>query len=270
MPPRPLDHALAEPARAAPRTHRETIDWAARSVARDQADQARRAQGPGRGGVGRPVHLGGWYYGDEVRYGLPLPRLLSRAALFRLVLRGRRRSQPTSASPSAHVFRPLCERSADGNRRNRNHSSNRIPALLTFMALASSRARCSGSGERSRRRKEAEVAQRVTRSCSRQSSTSPPVPARSQCDLSFHGAVWAVRDDRGGEALLSGTRSVRTNSALLLRRPTATRSAGKASSRRRRRSSSQRRSRPTRRRPRRRLARRPRLRPAASEPDMVS
>jgi len=52
-------------------------DWAARSVARDQPVKLAAFEGLHRTESGAPVHLGGWYDGDEVRYGLPLPRLLS-------------------------------------------------------------------------------------------------------------------------------------------------------------------------------------------------
>jgi cytochrome d ubiquinol oxidase subunit I len=52
-------------------------DWAARSVARDQPTKLAALEGLYETESGAPVHLGGWYDGDEVRYGLPLPRLLS-------------------------------------------------------------------------------------------------------------------------------------------------------------------------------------------------
>jgi cytochrome bd ubiquinol oxidase subunit I len=52
-------------------------DWAARSVARDQPTKLAALEGQYETKSGAPVHLGGWYDGDEVRYGVPLPRLLS-------------------------------------------------------------------------------------------------------------------------------------------------------------------------------------------------
>jgi cytochrome bd ubiquinol oxidase subunit I len=52
-------------------------DWAARSVAREQPTKLAAFEGLYETEAGAPVHLGGWYDGDEVRYGIPLPRLLS-------------------------------------------------------------------------------------------------------------------------------------------------------------------------------------------------
>jgi cytochrome bd ubiquinol oxidase subunit I len=52
-------------------------DWAARSVAREQPTKLAAFEGLHETEEGAPVHLGGWYDGDEVRYGIPLPRLLS-------------------------------------------------------------------------------------------------------------------------------------------------------------------------------------------------
>jgi cytochrome d ubiquinol oxidase subunit I len=52
-------------------------DWAARSVAREQPTKLAAFEGLHGTEGGAPVHLGGWYEDDEVRYGLPLPRLLS-------------------------------------------------------------------------------------------------------------------------------------------------------------------------------------------------
>ena len=52
-------------------------DWAARSVARDQPTKLAALEGLYETESRAPVHLGGWYDGDEIRYGLPLPRLLS-------------------------------------------------------------------------------------------------------------------------------------------------------------------------------------------------
>jgi cytochrome d ubiquinol oxidase subunit I len=52
-------------------------DWAARSVAREQPTKLAAFEGLYQTEEGAPVHLGGWYDGDEIRYGVPLPRLLS-------------------------------------------------------------------------------------------------------------------------------------------------------------------------------------------------
>jgi cytochrome d ubiquinol oxidase subunit I len=52
-------------------------DWAARSVAREQPTKLAAFEGLYESEAGAPVHLGGWYDGDEIRYGVPLPRLLS-------------------------------------------------------------------------------------------------------------------------------------------------------------------------------------------------
>jgi cytochrome bd ubiquinol oxidase subunit I len=52
-------------------------DWAARSVAREQLTKLAAFEGLYESEAGAPVHLGGWYDGDEIRYGIPLPRLLS-------------------------------------------------------------------------------------------------------------------------------------------------------------------------------------------------
>jgi cytochrome d ubiquinol oxidase subunit I len=52
-------------------------DWAARSVAREQPTKLAAFEGLYESEAGAPVHLGGWYDGDETRYGIPLPRLLS-------------------------------------------------------------------------------------------------------------------------------------------------------------------------------------------------
>jgi cytochrome d ubiquinol oxidase subunit I len=52
-------------------------DWAARSVAREQPTKLAAFEGLYESEAGAPVHLGGWYDGDEIRFGIPLPRLLS-------------------------------------------------------------------------------------------------------------------------------------------------------------------------------------------------
>jgi cytochrome d ubiquinol oxidase subunit I len=52
-------------------------DWAAREVAREQPTKLAALEGLYQTEVGAPVHLLGWYDGEEVRYGIELPRLLS-------------------------------------------------------------------------------------------------------------------------------------------------------------------------------------------------
>jgi cytochrome d ubiquinol oxidase subunit I len=52
-------------------------DWAARTVAREQPTKLAAFEGLHQSEEGASVHLGGWYDGDEIRYGVPLPRLLS-------------------------------------------------------------------------------------------------------------------------------------------------------------------------------------------------
>jgi cytochrome bd ubiquinol oxidase subunit I len=52
-------------------------DWAAREVAREQPTKLAAFEGLHESEKGAPVHLLGWYDGDEVRYGIELPRLLS-------------------------------------------------------------------------------------------------------------------------------------------------------------------------------------------------
>jgi cytochrome d ubiquinol oxidase subunit I len=52
-------------------------DWAARSVAREQPTKLAAFEGLYETEESAPVHLGGWYDGEEIRYGIPLPRLLS-------------------------------------------------------------------------------------------------------------------------------------------------------------------------------------------------
>jgi cytochrome bd ubiquinol oxidase subunit I len=52
-------------------------DWAAREVAREQPTKLAAFEGLHETERGAPVHLLGWYDGGEVRYGIPLPRLLS-------------------------------------------------------------------------------------------------------------------------------------------------------------------------------------------------
>lgn len=53
-------------------------DWLARTVAREQPTKLAAFEGLYETRAGAPIHLGGWYDdGGEVRYGIPLPRLLS-------------------------------------------------------------------------------------------------------------------------------------------------------------------------------------------------
>jgi cytochrome d ubiquinol oxidase subunit I len=52
-------------------------DWAAREVARNQPAKLAAFEGLYKTEAGAPVHLLGWYDGEEVRYGIELPRLLS-------------------------------------------------------------------------------------------------------------------------------------------------------------------------------------------------
>jgi cytochrome d ubiquinol oxidase subunit I len=52
-------------------------DWAARDVAREQPAKLAAFEGLRETEEGAPVHLLGWYDGEEVRYGIELPRLLS-------------------------------------------------------------------------------------------------------------------------------------------------------------------------------------------------
>jgi cytochrome d ubiquinol oxidase subunit I len=52
-------------------------DWAARDVAREQPVKLAAFEGLQETEEGAPVHLLGWYDGQEVRYGIELPRLLS-------------------------------------------------------------------------------------------------------------------------------------------------------------------------------------------------
>jgi len=52
-------------------------DWAAREVARGQPAKLAAFEGLYQTEEGAPVHLLGWYDGEEVRYGIELPRLLA-------------------------------------------------------------------------------------------------------------------------------------------------------------------------------------------------
>jgi cytochrome bd ubiquinol oxidase subunit I len=52
-------------------------DWAARTVAENQPVKLAALEGLGETTTGAPVHVGGWYVDGEVRFGVPIPRLLS-------------------------------------------------------------------------------------------------------------------------------------------------------------------------------------------------
>jgi cytochrome bd ubiquinol oxidase subunit I len=52
-------------------------DWAARTVSDEQPVKLAALEGLGRTTTGAPVHVGGWYTDGEVRFGIPIPRLLS-------------------------------------------------------------------------------------------------------------------------------------------------------------------------------------------------
>ncbi|MFC4038510.1 cytochrome ubiquinol oxidase subunit I [Dactylosporangium siamense] len=56
-------------------------DWAAREVAKHQPVKLAALEGLGRTTRGAPEHLGGWFNGHEVVYGIEIPRLLSLLAL---------------------------------------------------------------------------------------------------------------------------------------------------------------------------------------------
>jgi cytochrome d ubiquinol oxidase subunit I len=52
-------------------------DWAARDVAHYQPTKLAALEGLGHTTDGAPVNVGGWYVNGEVRYGVPIPKLLS-------------------------------------------------------------------------------------------------------------------------------------------------------------------------------------------------
>ena len=52
-------------------------DWAGREVAKMQPTKLAALEGLGATETGAPVHIGGWYRGDGVKYGIPIPRALS-------------------------------------------------------------------------------------------------------------------------------------------------------------------------------------------------
>lgn len=52
-------------------------DWNGREVAREQPTKLAALEGLGRTERGAPVHIGGWYSGGKVKWGLPIPHGLS-------------------------------------------------------------------------------------------------------------------------------------------------------------------------------------------------
>jgi cytochrome d ubiquinol oxidase subunit I len=52
-------------------------DWAAREVAKDQPTKLAALEGLGRTERGAPIHVLGWYRDGEVKFGIPIPRMLS-------------------------------------------------------------------------------------------------------------------------------------------------------------------------------------------------
>jgi len=52
-------------------------DWAAREVTRYQPTKLAAMEGLGKTEEGAPIHIGGWYTGGEVKYGIPIPDMLS-------------------------------------------------------------------------------------------------------------------------------------------------------------------------------------------------
>jgi len=52
-------------------------DWAARDVAKTQPTKLAALEGLGHTEKGAPVHVLGWYDGEEVKYGIEIPKLLS-------------------------------------------------------------------------------------------------------------------------------------------------------------------------------------------------
>src|SRR5213080_1203001 len=58
-------------------------DWNGREVARYQPTKLAAFEGLAKTTKGAPVHLLGWYTDDQVRYGIPIPKLLSLLAYHR-------------------------------------------------------------------------------------------------------------------------------------------------------------------------------------------
>jgi cytochrome d ubiquinol oxidase subunit I len=52
-------------------------DWAGREVARDQPVKLAAFEGLSTSTRGAPIHIGGWYTGGKVDYGIEIPRMLS-------------------------------------------------------------------------------------------------------------------------------------------------------------------------------------------------
>jgi cytochrome d ubiquinol oxidase subunit I len=52
-------------------------DWAAREVAKEQPVKLAAFEGLGHTESGAPIHVLGWYSDGEVKYGIPLPKMLS-------------------------------------------------------------------------------------------------------------------------------------------------------------------------------------------------
>jgi cytochrome d ubiquinol oxidase subunit I len=52
-------------------------DWAAREVATYQPTKLAAMEGLGETRRGAPIHIAGWYTGGEVKYGVPIPHMLS-------------------------------------------------------------------------------------------------------------------------------------------------------------------------------------------------
>jgi cytochrome bd ubiquinol oxidase subunit I len=81
-------------------------DWAAREVAREQPAKLAAFEGLYETEEGAPVHLLGWYDGEEVRYGIELPRLLSLLAFHDPNARVEGLADvPTDARPPVNVVR---------------------------------------------------------------------------------------------------------------------------------------------------------------------
>jgi cytochrome d ubiquinol oxidase subunit I len=52
-------------------------DWAGREVAKMQPTKLAAFEGLAKTERGAPIHIGGWYSGDGVKYGVPIPKMLS-------------------------------------------------------------------------------------------------------------------------------------------------------------------------------------------------
>jgi cytochrome d ubiquinol oxidase subunit I len=81
-------------------------DWAARVVARDQPAKLAAFEGLHESEEGAPVHLLGWYDGEQVRYGIELPHLLSLLAFHDLNARVEGLEEvPADERPPVNVVR---------------------------------------------------------------------------------------------------------------------------------------------------------------------